>query len=535
MKRTFLGSTIGTVSGLQAALDGKARISVLARNAKDAGAAGDGSTNDTVALNGFFTDCLANQRHAYIPRGRYKASQLVIPSKLTVEGSGIGGFGALADESGTMLWQIAGSNVSFVVFTAASGTNVGPVEVSRLLLFGDQTATSGSGIAFQTAAGVDLTIQDTVSLHHLLVEGFKDDGIRIPFGARPLHLADINCLWNGGYGINFVSAANLMQSVHFDNISGDGNLLGLIRCKGVDDRGSLTFTNTKSEKRVNSLYASAVGQEDALIFEDCADTPVSISGLTHISSVPDGGNFQKPRAAIWIKGTGTPRVAYEGVAVRVRSGDTGTAYTLKDDVNTVTVPTSKTAGRYGGTDGALAWFDAPPADADDLAAAESTMRRKDVVSSASTGSGNLRLAYFTAKKDRTITTTRTLVLSGGTAAGATPTLCRVGIFSVAANGDLTLIGSTPNDTALWAATNTRYTKALSASCAVIAGRRYAFGVLVVTGATAPTLAGNSALVAAEAGESPRLGGLVSSQSDLPSSVAAGSVGDTGQLVYGVLA
>src|SRR5215207_4562461 len=75
-------------------------------------------------------------------------------------------------------------------------------------------------------------------------------------------------------------------------------------------------------------------------------------------------------------------------------------------------------------------------------------------------SGVLGLTFFSARKTESISQIR---MTCGNVAAASITLCRIGIYSVAGNGDITLVASTPNDTALFAATFTRYTKSLSAS------------------------------------------------------------------------
>lgn len=144
----------------------------------------------------------------------------------------------------------------------------------------------------------------------------------------------------------------------------------------------------------------------------------------------------------------------------------------------------------------------------------------------------LKLTYFSARKTETITQVR--MTSGGTAA-ATITLCRIGIYSVAGNGDITLVASTPNDTALFAGTFTRYTKSLSASWAKAAGTRYALGVLTV-GTTMPHFYGLS-IGFDHASEPPRLGGAVTAQSDLPSSVVSASISsgsNAGHLYYATM-
>lgn len=161
---------------------------------------------------------------------------------------------------------------------------------------------------------------------------------------------------------------------------------------------------------------------------------------------------------------------------------------------------------------------------------EASMPRLAVVGSASiTTTGNLRLTYFTAKS--ATPRTSSIVTSGGTAAAATPTLVRWGIYSVAANGDLTLAAAIANDTALFATTFTPYTRALTSTWTPVVGARYALGVLVVSGAATPTISGHSALSATQCSLAPRLGGVVTGQTDLPASVANASVATSRELMY----
>lgn len=173
-----------------------------------------------------------------------------------------------------------------------------------------------------------------------------------------------------------------------------------------------------------------------------------------------------------------------------------------------------------------------PSDPDLLTVGQETIGRLLAGGAISMSTGSLRLAYFTARKSETITQLK--VATGGTAAGATPTLIRMGLYSVDASGNLTLVASTPNDTTLLANTTTTYPKALSASYAVVRGLRYAFGLLVVTGATAPSVLASLVLNATIASASPRRVGNVAGQSDLPASISAGSVASTVNVIYGEL-
>lgn len=154
-----------------------------------------------------------------------------------------------------------------------------------------------------------------------------------------------------------------------------------------------------------------------------------------------------------------------------------------------------------------------------LTSGESVLDRDQGMSEVGLDLGTLHLSYFTALKTETVTTVITALLTN---VAASNTLARIGIYSVDADGGLTaLLASTANDTALWETGNGNRAKALSASWAKVAGTRYAVGALVV-GGTAPQLIGifPSASMGAVA---PRTHGIVTGQSDLPASVASGSI------------
>jgi hypothetical protein len=140
-------------------------------------------------------------------------------------------------------------------------------------------------------------------------------------------------------------------------------------------------------------------------------------------------------------------------------------------------------------------------------------------------SGSLLLSYFTARLTETVTTLT--VNTAATAAAATPTLCRMAVFSVAANGDLTQVGITPNDTTLFAAAGTAYPKNLSASFVKIAGQRYALAMLIVTAAASPSFIGMQWNATAGVGAwilaAPTIVGRVTSQTDILSSYTSNQV------------
>lgn len=143
-----------------------------------------------------------------------------------------------------------------------------------------------------------------------------------------------------------------------------------------------------------------------------------------------------------------------------------------------------------------------------------------------TATGELNLTYFQAPNAMTINNIGTV--SGGTAA-ATVTTAQLGIYSVnASNGNLTLAGSTANTTTLWAATNTAYTTALTSATSLTAGVWYAVGILIVA-TTAPSLVGSTVLD--DANLTPRLCGLLTSQTSLASPITGSSVNHNTRVFY----
>lgn len=166
-----------------------------------------------------------------------------------------------------------------------------------------------------------------------------------------------------------------------------------------------------------------------------------------------------------------------------------------------------------------------------LTSGQETCERIAATGAVTLGSGNMRVGYFTALKTETISALRPYTWT--TAAGATPTLVRYGLYAAAADGALTsLLGSTPNDTALLNTPSLPHQKSLSVATPVVEGTRYAIGLLVVTAAAAPTVVATTAVATAGiVADSPRIVGLVSGQADLPSSVVAGSVANGTQVPY----
>lgn len=134
-------------------------------------------------------------------------------------------------------------------------------------------------------------------------------------------------------------------------------------------------------------------------------------------------------------------------------------------------------------------------------------------------SGKLFFTIFTARKTEPITQVRTGVY--GTASGGL-TVARVGIWSVAAGGDLTPVTASDNDTGLWNSTFSNHTATLADTWNKVAGVRWAFGLLAV-GDDMPVL-GAQGVKYLDGSDPPVLQAELGGQTDFPEGViAAGSL------------
>lgn len=142
-------------------------------------------------------------------------------------------------------------------------------------------------------------------------------------------------------------------------------------------------------------------------------------------------------------------------------------------------------------------------------------------------SGRLICPIFAARRSETINTIRVI---NANAAGATPTLVRVGVWEwddAADNGPL--IASTANDTSLFSVANTQYDIPLIAPWSKVKGRRYAIGCLVVTAAALPSIygysyGGNIVPLGTLMTLLPRLSTRQDSLTDLPATLSFSTVG-----------
>ena len=138
----------------------------------------------------------------------------------------------------------------------------------------------------------------------------------------------------------------------------------------------------------------------------------------------------------------------------------------------------------------------------------------------------LTLMGFRALKTEAIT--RVQVYTGGTAAGATPTLCRIAVYQRQTANAWGLVVSHANDTTLFAAANTTYTKTFTTTFNKVAGADYAVGILIVSAAAFPTFiaphaSASTGFTTDALTAQPLVFGKVTAQADLATSYTSANV------------
>lgn len=170
----------------------------------------------------------------------------------------------------------------------------------------------------------------------------------------------------------------------------------------------------------------------------------------------------------------------------------------------------------------------------DYRGAFETMSRVSAASGSAITPGRRYLMHFTALQALPLTQ---LDIWTGAGAIVGVTAARLGLYTVAANGDVTLVARTALDATIGAAASTEYPRALDATggfpatYTLIRAQRYAASFYIAAG-TPPTILGvsaNSSLIAA----APRIMGFDNSGSgtDLNTSLTAAQIGNIGSMFY----
>lgn len=143
--------------------------------------------------------------------------------------------------------------------------------------------------------------------------------------------------------------------------------------------------------------------------------------------------------------------------------------------------------------------------------------------------GLMRLAFYTCRKAELKSN---LIMPSSATAAVTTTYAAMGVYRLNADATLTLMGQCANDTTLFAAASTFYTRAITAPFTSVFGQRYALAVLILA-TTMPSIQGQSASVFDQT-RLPLIGASLAGQSTLPSTVTAGSYVGSTSTFYGIV-
>jgi len=145
-------------------------------------------------------------------------------------------------------------------------------------------------------------------------------------------------------------------------------------------------------------------------------------------------------------------------------------------------------------------------------------------------SGRLWLSYVTAEVSTVVSK---LMVASASSAGVSVTFARIALFTVAADGAVTLVARTASDTTIGANPFTSYERPLAtaggfpATYPIVAGRRYALGFLQLAG-TPMSLSGQFIL---DSGEPPIASRIIEAQTDIAASYTGGALTNFYQQPY----
>ncbi len=496
-------------------------------------------TDISAAISAAFASAGSTNQQLFIPAGSYlKTSTITVPSNIVVTG--------------------AGREETLIVHASSTTDAFTGVDTTGIIF--EDWSVIGPGQGLGTGNGLNLTLSTHPAtfyptLRRFSASRFGVDGIAI---STPIvgHFDQVVPMLNGQHGFNFAGAGEADgTSCQFTACFPAGNWGAGYRLKqmayssldgcAADANGVAYLYDT-----CIGITESGCGSEETYNFNLLGRTSFTPNGLSRYisnSKVVMNSPFmiQNVGTSCWVA-NGSKVVIndyYEGSAGNPDDPNSNPQASLKVDSGCTVVVNNyqnvTAMSLAGGTTTLMpdALSSLPSGGIDNLTSSQNTLPRFICASAVSMGaSQSLRLSYFTATASGTFTQLRTATATP--AAGATPSLCKMGLYSIDGAGAGTLIASTASDTTLWSATNTVYTRATQASYTVTAGSRYALAVLVVTGAAIPSIIGASMAGSAAANsimaEAPRAAGSLGSQADLPPSFADASLTGVASVFYGEL-
>ena len=265
-----LGGAVITKSVLAGAIP-KNPIASSLTNAQDFGAAGNGVTDDTAAIQAAID---SGRGPVYLPPGVFVVSQIEIPVGMALLGASCGD----PSHFGSELRQKPGTNLSLVVPGREIPANEWWhwVSIKNLRLRGDPDATAGCGIEATRRTGENFRIEN------VLMGGFVESGFRMTRGATPGSIENCASFGNREFGFDLQRTGNdVWNSFTVNRISGDNNGIALVRVKTMGTAlDQVTISNVKSE-------TSAVeSQQNVIVLDSINGSLVSIKNVSVAAHAP---------------------------------------------------------------------------------------------------------------------------------------------------------------------------------------------------------------------------------------------------------
>jgi hypothetical protein len=151
----------------------------------------------------------------------------------------------------------------------------------------------------------------------------------------------------------------------------------------------------------------------------------------------------------------------------------------------------------------------------ELSSGQETMPRA-LTSTVVFSTGNMRVAFFTARKSETTSQVKFVVTTAAAGGSTGVTACYLGLYSVADDNTMTRIAVTENSTSSLSSTGLK-TVSWASSVALVRGRRYALGATATfDSTTVPAINCGLGPGQTEATTVPAIAALISTTSGVPS-------------------
>lgn len=171
-----------------------------------------------------------------------------------------------------------------------------------------------------------------------------------------------------------------------------------------------------------------------------------------------------------------------------------------------------------------------------LTVGQETTPRELAIGEGAMLSGTAYLTFFTARKTETVGDIRVIVRVGTVDA----TLSKMGLYAVASNNEGTLIASTANDPSMFVDEGVQVVRPFTAPVGVIAGQRYAVGLINISPTADPQIVsgiapqGTTTGFSDESREAPMIQASMPGQADLPTSFENGELDGSIYRFYSVI-